>query len=726
MPHDWSFWLTTAIVAVLALLFMGYFITYLTLQQVTYMTHAEDLGTMDQAVWSITQGFIPHQTICNIISDTNCAGPQGIVRFSIHFEPILFVVALFYLVAPSPITLIVIQTVIVALGAFPAFWLARLRLRNNWAGVAIALLYLFFPAQQLATSDVFHAVTFTTAFVLFLFYFLYMQRTGWVFFFAVLAMACKEEIPGIVALCGLWTIIFQQRWRTGLGLLALALIWVGSALLVMKHFSPTGSPMLASRYSDLGNSPVMVAETIILHPLMIVKEYILEHNHFFYIRSLFAPTGYIALLAPWIVVLATPTLAINLFSSDPSMYSGLYQYNSEIVPILVIATVEAIALILFVLRWLFTRLESRRTRAIAVDADDVNIVGIPKRSLPFRSRGLRVVYAGVLALLLCGVVFSDVRADVPRGQLPLTQGFIWPQVTTHTALAQKFVDMIPANASVSAQSNLVPHISHRSNIYLFPYQDMTSDYVFLDVTSEFYPYFGSFAYTTEVKKLLLSGDYGVLAADDGYLLLQKGLKAPTISPYSAAQPGSDVDPATVLPTLPSNFCSFIQTSPQSIQNPVQVDFSSTKQANASLNLVGYSVGGPSTMSIGSAYISVTTDWRVQTPPTTPMQLVLFMTDSAGKEHYVSSAFSPAFWCQTNQWKSGEVMQLKSDVFGLQNLGLQPGPVHLSLALIPVTQSQNNLMDVQARAHVQVVQGTNVVQATSNATAVQLANVNLVP
>src|SRR5947209_14411625 len=231
MPHTGLFWLATSLVTLAALRFAGYFIFYLTGRHDAYITSAEDLGIMDQAIWSTLHGQLFQQTICNTVSDTNCYGLNGITRFAIHFEPILFPVSLFYFIWSSPDMLLVLQVLVVASGAFPAFWLARLRLRNDLAAAGIALLYLLYPAQQQATIFDFHAVTFTAALLLFTLYFMYTRRTVWLFVFALLSMACKEEIPLVIAIFGLWSMLFQHRLRSGGALVLLAIVWVGLVLL---------------------------------------------------------------------------------------------------------------------------------------------------------------------------------------------------------------------------------------------------------------------------------------------------------------------------------------------------------------------------------------------------------------------------------------------------------------------------------------------------------------
>src|SRR5258708_21403207 len=179
---------------------------------------------------------------------------------------------------------------------------------------------------------------------------MYTRCTVWLFVFAILAMACKEEIPVVVAVIGLWSAVFQSRWRSGLALALLGLVWVGLDLLILHYFSPTGQSLLASRYTYLGKGPVQIAITLLAHPKATLHNYILEFHHMTYLRTIFAPSGFLALLAPWVLILALPTLALNMLSSDVQMYSGLFQYNAEIVPVLIFSTIEAIVLIVWAAR----------------------------------------------------------------------------------------------------------------------------------------------------------------------------------------------------------------------------------------------------------------------------------------------------------------------------------------------------------------------------------------
>jgi uncharacterized membrane protein len=709
LPHVRKFWIAFGLVAAMALAFALFYCIYLFRMQDAFMSPAEDVGIMDQAVWSIMHGQLFHQTICNIVNDTNCYGANGFSRFAIHFEPILFPISISYLIWPGPKMLILLQTLVVASGAFPAFWLARLRLRSESAGVVIAALYLLYPELQQAEAGYFHAVVLTSALLLFMLYFLYTRRTLWVFVFAILAMACKEEIPVVIFMLGLWSIVFQQRWRSGLGLAALAVGWVGLDLLIFHLFSPLGHPLLASRYSYLGSGVFEILRNVVLHPAALIKQHVLEHAHLYYIRLLFSPVNYLSLLAPWVLILALPSVALNLLSTDPNMYQGTAQYNAEIIPILIFATIESFVLIVFALQWITERVREHSAQPqMALAGAPLSSGPLPDTHEPrpfstLRGGNPRWLQPVALALLLAFSLVSVLRHDQTYGVMPISQNFIWPQVTAHNTLAQHFINMIPSDASVSAQSSLVPHLSQRANIYMFPYEDSSADYIFLDVTSDRYPYAPA-DYQAVVKNLLLQGNYGIFASGDGYLLLKHGLPAPGLAPQSPAVSG-----VNAVINFPQAFCSFVQLSPQAGTTPVQVNFLPAQNSGA-VSLVGFQVKRP------GAFLQLISYWKVSSTGLPPLQPSISLLDSGGTSVFASSDFSGAAWCPNSTWQPGTIVQMSTSLLYIGDV--PRGPVHLALALLPYGAASGTingngqalpLQIVQAPAMVTAVPGKNLLQ-----------------
>jgi len=435
-----------------------------------------------------------------------------VIRFAIHFEPILYPVSLLYFVWSNPKILLILQTLVVACGAYPAFWLARLRLRSDFAAVVISIIYLLHPGLLQAVRFDFHAVTLTASLLLFLLYFIYTRQTVWAFVFALLAMACKEDVPLVVAGFGIWSAVFQWRWRSGLTLALLALVWFCVVVfIIMPHASPTGHPLLISRYAQLG-SPLHFLKQTLLHPLHFLKIYIWEAHHRAYLQLLLFPVCYLALLAPWVLVLAAPSLALNLLSSDPQMYSGLFQYSAEIVPVLIFAMIEGLICFFWLMRLIGRKLAEANDKA--------------PETRSFLHIFLHRYWTSYINTIVCGVLLAAVLSSTLAmdstfyGVLPFSQDFQWPQVSEHTSKVERFMRMIPTDASASIQNKFVPHLSERTHIYLFPYQDDRAEYILLDTIGDIYP-LSSSAYAQEVQKILLSGHYRIVIAENGYLLLQR-------------------------------------------------------------------------------------------------------------------------------------------------------------------------------------------------------------
>ncbi|HLX39748.1 MAG TPA: hypothetical protein VKR42_04410, partial [Ktedonobacteraceae bacterium] len=263
-------------------------------------------------------------------------------------------------------------------------------------------------------------------------------------------------------------------------------------------------------------------------------------------------------------------------------------------------------------------------------------------------------------------------------------------------------------------------ISQRNSIYLFPYGDQSADYILLDVTGNIYPSFNEFDFISRVKQVLLGGNYGVLAAQDGYLLLKRGLPPPGISPSSPLRSG---DVYNELPNLPASFCSFMNVAPQQVANPLQVSFASATNPANSMNLAGYSVAAANPSSIVSGYLQVTTYWKVSNPTQTPLQVIVFMTDSSGKEYYVSGSFLGFNWCPTNTWTPGAVLQLTSNVLALPKMPI--GLAHVSIAVLPLTQPYSTIMSVKDRLAVQVVNATGTVTQTQGTNGLEITALRLI-
>ncbi|HET9981029.1 MAG TPA: DUF2079 domain-containing protein [Ktedonobacterales bacterium] len=507
--------IATALVTLMALAFVIYFTAYTWSAFDAFLSNAEDMGIMDQALWNTLHGAVLHQTICNSISDTNCLG--DVSRFAIHFEPIMLPLSLLYLLAPTPKALMLLQAVIVASGAYPVFWIACRRLSSPLAGLIFAAGYLLYPALQSAVMFDFHAVTLSMAFLLFAVYFALTRNNVGLVVACVLALSTKEEVPLDVLMLGLAIFAFQRRRKMGLGLILLSLTWLVMALVVMRHVSPVGHSPTATRYGYLGEDPAQAALYLASHPIQLLRDQMFANGGFEYLNRLLGAFSFLGLASPLTLVLCLPALMINLLSSSQSMHIGAHQYSAEIVPFMVFSAISGIA-ILWRASALFQPHASLALNRLSYLAKRAGVRASRLR-LPALSamQASRVILVVLLALTFGGIVVQQRLVNLTN----LRQVTFWagPTATAHSDLADSVVALIPADASVSAQNTLVPHLSQRRYIYQYPYGVDQAEYVVLDTKGYIYPFASQDDYNRSVQALLASGQFTTIFDMDGYLVL---------------------------------------------------------------------------------------------------------------------------------------------------------------------------------------------------------------
>ncbi len=603
--------LLACIVAIYIVVMAGYVLGL----QATFNTSAEDLGIMDQVFWNTSHGHFMLQSICNSVTDSNCLAPV-FSRFAIHFEPILIPLSLLYLVIPNVKFLLVFQVAVVGSGALPAYLLATRRLRNVLWGLFFAVVFLIYPSLQAAVIFAFHPETLAATLVMWALYLLAVRRYRWLIIVCFVMLLCKETMALDVFMIGAFVVLIHRRPRLGLSLVLMAALMLALALFTMHIASPTGQSPVAGRLVDLKDHPLSTLITLAKDP-----------RRRAYLLKLLAPSGFLPLFSPWILVLAVPSIFLNMASTDVQMYSGLYQYNTDIVPILVAASIDALV-------WMAPLLE----RYFA----DLRL-WLAERLPRASGRVLWVVHPLLLALVIIAGVGLVGRSSVQQAfhvdALVVHETF--PPVSQHSQLGQSIAQSVPRNASVSAQSTLVPHLSERYRIYQFPFQDDQSDYVFLDVTTgDYYPFPGASEYVGEVQRLLASCQFSVVTAQDGYLLLHRHASV-------AATAGTACSTA-----LPASFYTFAYAGPPpGGTSPAAVEYA------GSLELIGYSLSPPS-VNLAEGVTKVTTYWKVLAPVREPLTIVTTFTRPNGSRIVMEDAWTQSY-LPAEEWRPGSIVTVVS-------------------------------------------------------------------
>jgi uncharacterized membrane protein len=179
-------------------------------EHLTLGTHALDLGYYVQLTWNLARGAGPYVSL----PEMNAWGD--------HFSPIMYFLVPLFLVVPGPGTLLVFQSVALALGALAVFGVAARRLGDERPAAVFALLYLLNPSLQGINVRDFHAAALAIPLLLAAIYFAEAGRP-WLFAASVLlTLATREDAAIPVVGLGLWLAVSKRRWLWGAALAAAA------------------------------------------------------------------------------------------------------------------------------------------------------------------------------------------------------------------------------------------------------------------------------------------------------------------------------------------------------------------------------------------------------------------------------------------------------------------------------------------------------------------------
>jgi uncharacterized membrane protein len=408
-------WAPPTVLAVAVALWVIVFFRLGALRHDRFGTFGFDLGIYDQATWLLAFFHDPFITV------------RGLDVFGHHMSPGLWFFAPLYWFGGGPKALLAAQVVSQASGAFALYLLARDLLHSRWTGTALGVVFLLHPTSQWLVWEFFHPEAFAIGPLLFAYWAARTNRWGWFWPAAVIAISMKEDVALALVVIGVIVAVRGAR-RAGVAIALLSLAWFVIATRVIIPWRNGVGPFYDQLFGDLGNSPTEVAWNLAKHPGD-AWSLATENDRLEYYKVLFLPVAFLPLLAPEALVIGLPMLAVNVFTAEGFPFTRDYRFHySAIVLVAVgVATVEALARV---------------------------------RSLPVRN-----ALVGVLLLTAVGssVVWgaSPISRDYDKGMWPL-------HVDPRTAAKQEAVDRLPGGAATSAAYNIVPHLTHREQVYEFP------------------------------------------------------------------------------------------------------------------------------------------------------------------------------------------------------------------------------------------------------------------
>ena len=436
------------------------------LRHYNFQTQAWDLGIFDQVVWNIANGNGMSTTLEFVQN-----------HFAVHMSPILYLLAPGYMLFPSPYFLLILQTLALALGAWPLYLLAKSRF--------IAIIYLLYPSLHWINWFDFHPIAFLVPAFLAAFYFAEKRRWGLMSLFLILAASAQEDAILVVAFFGIY-LIFRTSdvlgtsdvQKIGFLILFLSVLYF---LLAVKFIMPYfgGGLLRIDRYAQLGGSFSEILKNLFIHQSLFINT-IFQWQKFVYLFWLFLPVAFLPLLAPREWILLVPGLAQNLLTNYAPQFASAYQYDSALIAGIFIATAYGIK------------------KAISL-----------LKTNGFLSAGL------VMTVFLAFLVRSPIS--------PFNFSAELFKKSERTEAFQKMIEHVPKNASVAAHTQIVPHLSQREKIYMLGYEPAFEPDILLIDGSDYFGFGSPEFFASHIQKYADSGKYSVEILNDRYYILTRKL-----------------------------------------------------------------------------------------------------------------------------------------------------------------------------------------------------------
>ncbi|MBX7182637.1 MAG: DUF2079 domain-containing protein [Bacteroidia bacterium] len=445
------------------------------INQYTFRTNAFDYGNYNQILYKLAHFESPRTTISG-----------DVLFWADHFEPILMLIIPFNWIF-GVYGLIILQSVFLCFGALGIFRFLELLEKDNWTPFLFATTFLLSFSVLGAVESEYHSSIIGICLIPWLFWSLKSQKTTLYWLILLGILSCRENL-GIVLIITTFPMLFESIWKKdekvllfGATILGLIYFFLVTQVVMPKlDSSKLSSFQHLDSYTNLGwkNISGLFINTTGNSSFNGVK---VEFVFF----SLFA--GWILTVGRPIWFLAYIPLLLEKFLHQDAIKWGVNSHYS----------IEGLLVILFggyfSYRYLVPRINQFRF--------------IPGTIL-------------VLNVLVTIRFMDDTLAYIDKGKLRFYQ---FQHYTRDFNVYQLHSELQPYESKqdgLSAQSNLVPYLSQRTNIRLFP--DTTQvRYILLNPSEKSSYPLAPMEMKNRINAILASGKFRKIQESEVLMVLEK-------------------------------------------------------------------------------------------------------------------------------------------------------------------------------------------------------------
>ena len=385
-----------------------------------------------------------HSMKTDFSMNTTCERDKLLSHLAVHISPIYYLILPIYFIFPSPVTLNVIQPIIIFSGVIPLYLLTKkLSLSKNASAFLCIAFAMYAPLATGCFYDL-HENCFMVPLLLWMFYFSECQKTLPMFIFAVLTLTVKEDAFIYVIIFALYLIVAKKQFIKGGSMILMSAAYFLMCCVILNHF---GEGVMESRYANLqsGGGLIEAAKTLMMNTGYAVGEIFKTKTDtaekFIYLAQMLFPLALLPFrnknFARYILILP---IFVNLLTQYKYQYNIGYQYSFSIAAFLFYISVLNLA---------ETKPKEQNT-------------------LTFTA-----AIAGTLLFIMMVI--------------PKSYSYIVKYAAYGDSYRQinQALEIIPDDASVTASAHFIPKLAQRAEIYEDEYHDKpTTEYFVLDIRNK--------------------------------------------------------------------------------------------------------------------------------------------------------------------------------------------------------------------------------------------------
>ncbi len=245
-------WLKLAkILKILIIIYIIFIFSICLFKYLTFQYNGLDLAIFNQIFYNSSLGNLYQFTI----HPTSYLGD--------HFALIIILLLPFYLIFKSPLNLLFLQTLFLALATIPLYLTAKKYL-NPWQTLLIIILYLFNPVTLNINLFEFHLLALVPFFIFWAFYFYDQNKFKPFLLFCCLSLLIREDVSFIIFMFGIIALIDKKKIKWILTPVILATLYFFTALKIVAYFSAAKTYKFLIYYYWLGETPLDIFKNFFL------------------------------------------------------------------------------------------------------------------------------------------------------------------------------------------------------------------------------------------------------------------------------------------------------------------------------------------------------------------------------------------------------------------------------------------------------------------------------